>query len=114
METQIYKIKKIIKVENSSCLGAYTNIEDAKKNCPMGYGVVDEDGVILYAPFPIEGDKWSELKEYLEEMEKSLDEKIDELRPNSKDNLAQYLNYLAEKKVVLLVLRKIKQLEEDK
>lgn len=114
MDMQIYKIKKIIKTQNSSCLGGYHNLEEAKKKCPMGYGVFDEDGVIVYAPFPIEGDKWSELKEYLEEIEKSLDEKIDELRPKSKDNLAQYLNYLAEKKVVLLVLRKIKQLEEDK
>lgn len=113
MDMQIYKIKKIIKTQNSSCLGGYHNLEEAKKKCPMGYGVFDEDGVIVYAPFPIEGDKWSELKEYLEEMEKSLDDKINRLGDKNTNNLVPYVNYLSEKKVVLLILRKIKQLEGD-
>jgi peptidoglycan hydrolase-like protein with peptidoglycan-binding domain len=54
----LYRIRKDWK-DSASQLGAYRDLENAKKNCPSGYYVFDEDGDIVY---PVVKDTFNYLK----------------------------------------------------
>lgn len=48
-KTQLYRVRKSLGNAKSQ-LGAYSVLEHAKKNCPSGYKVFDDDGVVVYDP----------------------------------------------------------------
>ncbi len=47
--TSFYRVRKSW-VDSASQLGAYTSLDNAKKNCPSDYHVFDESGKIVYSP----------------------------------------------------------------
>ena len=49
--TKYYRVRKTWSDEKSQ-LGAYTILQNAKDNCPVGYSVFDESGKAVYTPHP--------------------------------------------------------------
>lgn len=49
--TKYYRVRKTWSDEKSQ-LGAYTILQNAKDNCPVGYSVFDESGKAVYIPQP--------------------------------------------------------------
>lgn len=47
--TTYYRVRKTWADSNSQ-IGAYTSLANAKKNCPLGYSVFNEQGKVVYTP----------------------------------------------------------------
>lgn len=54
--TNLYRVRKSWK-DAASQKGAYSSLDNAKKNCPSGYSVFDKDGNVVYSNVPVQDTK---------------------------------------------------------
>ena len=54
--TNLYRVRKSWK-DAASQKGAYSSLDNAKKNCPSGYSVFDKDGHVVYSNVPVKDTK---------------------------------------------------------